>query len=233
MAKAMMEADGVVVLPTPVHTRYPFRWSDTQDTWWLRMGVNASLLGLTCVVLAETVTTVDLYRRFPRLHGVDTRVITNGITTASVFMWPVLWDVTVGMERLVESPRMIFGFAWPMVVATFDLQYAMDKRSHNSMDKMATGLAMDGQSIISAAFAMGALLSGLKSVRGTHLILYALIATLALVIPQVAVPSHTPDRTIIFSVQKAALNYAIGYIIAGIGADFLAGGASRPLFGRM
>lgn len=203
--------------------------------WWVRAGVNAVFLTFTGIVLGETIVTVDLYKRHARLEGMETRLISNGIVTSNIFLWPILWDVTIGFERIVEQPRIAFGFFWPMAISAFDMRYIMDKRAGSGHDlaAMANGLNMDAQAIISAAFAMGALMSSLKSVRGTHIIMYALIMSLALVIPQVATPSNTPDHTIILMVQKAALNNAIGFILAGIGADFLSGGANKPVFARM
>lgn len=213
----------------------PFRLSKDMNPWWVRAGVNTAFLTLTGIVLGETIVTVDLYKQHDRLEGMETRLISNGIVTSNIFLWPILWDATIGYERMVEQPRVAFGFFWPMAISAFDMRYIFDKRagSGHDMDVMANGLNMDAQAIISAAFAMGALMSSLKSVRGTHIIMYALIMSLALVIPQVATPSNTPDHTIILMAQKAALNNAIGFILAGIGADFLSGGANKPLFGRM
>ena len=219
----------------PKHIRYPLQLTEALDPWWLRVSVNCTLLTLTGVVLGESVSSVDLYRNYKRLGGVDMRMISNGIVTSSIFFWPVLFDNIIGLERLTEQPRICFGFFWPMIVSTFDLRYAMDKRLGNSMDmnRMTRELGSDAQSVVSVCFAVGALLSGLKSLRGTHIILYSLVLCLALVIPQVATPNNTPDRAVILSAQKASLNYAIGFLISALSADLLEGGASKPLFGRM
>lgn len=213
----------------------PFRLSNSMNPWWVRAGVNTVFLTLTGIVLGDTIVAVDLYKTHQRLEGMETQLISNGIITSNIFLWPILWDLTIGYERMVEQPRIAFGFFWPMAISAFDMRYIMDKRAGTGqdMDVLAKGLNMDAQAIISAAFAMGALMSSLKSVRGTHIIMYALIMSLALVIPQVATPPNTPDHTVILMAQKAALNNAIGFILAGIGADFLSGGATKPLFGRM
>lgn len=205
------------------------------DTTMMRAVGNCVLLALTGVILGETLTSVSEYTRRKRLGGVETRMISNGIMASSVTFWPVLWDMTVGWEQLVDRPKMAFGFYWPLVISTMDMIYIMDERknSHGDMNKLERTLGADAQSLISAAFAVGALMSTLRSVQSVHLILYALIACLALVIPQVSVPNNSTDRNIIVSAQKAALNYAIGYIVAGIGADFLQGGAKNKVYRRM
>ena len=229
------EGEGRVTLPAARHVPYPFRLHPTMNPWWVRAGVNATFLSLAGVILGETAITVELYQKHNRLNGMTQRLISNGITASNVLLWPILFDFTCGFELLVDIPRVGFGFFWPMVISTFDLQYTMDPRvgSGHNMTRLARGLNIDAQSIISAAFAMGALMSSLKSVRGTHIIMYALVMALSLVIVQIGTPDDTPDRAIVLSAQKAALNDAIGFIVAGIGADFLNGGASKPLFSRM
>ena len=211
-----------------------FHISDKISDWWVRHFVTISFLVLTGIVIGETVTSLSLYKRLDRLTGLETRMISNGVTAASIFVWPVLWDTTIGFERLVEQPRTAFGFFWPMVISSFDLRFAMGSHrgTNKNMDALAMGLTLDAQAIVSAAFAMGALLVSVRSVRGTHIIMYALIACLALVIPTISAPNGH-NRAIVLSVQRASLNYAIGYIVAGIGADFLNGGASDPNFSRM
>ena len=228
-------AGALVKLPPQRQFSSPFALLQKGNPWWIRASVNGAFLILTGVVLGDTLVTLDLYQKHNRLGGMTASLVSNGIVASNIFLWPILWDLTIGYERMVEQPRISFGFFWPMLISSFDMRYIMDQRagSGHNMDKLATGLNMDAQAIISAAFAMGALMSSLKSVRGTHIIMYALIMSLALVIPQIATPSDTPDRAIILSAQKAALNDAIGFIVAGIGADFLSGGASKPLFGRM
>lgn len=207
--------------------------ADAVDPTVFRVVSSSVLLTLLGVVVGETVTSVNAFRRNRRLTNLELNMISNGIIMSSILFWPVLWDFTVGYARLLERPRIIFGFFWPILISTMDLRYAADKRRDVNQETMARTLNMDAQAVISAAFAMGALMTGLKSTRGTHIIMYALIMSLALVVPQIAAPNHTRDRTVVMSVQKASLNYAIGYIVAGIGMDFLSGGAQKPVFDRM
>jgi hypothetical protein len=166
---------------------------------------------------------------------VETRIISNGVIASSVLLWPILWDITVGLRKLSDQPRIAFGYFWPMVISSMDLLYVMDKRNNNdrTIDTLSRKLGNDAQSIISAAFAVGALMSTLKSVQSVHLIMYALVACLALVVPQVSIPQNTRDRSVVTSIQKASLNYALGFIIAGIGADMLSGGAHKRVYNRM
>ena len=201
----------------------------------VRLIVNGTLLMGVFAVVGDTMTTMRVVRMGRPMTSLEKKVLMNGVTTASILFWPVLWDSTVGYSTIIERPRVAFGFFWPMVISAFDLHYTLDKRGLQSgeLTGLSRGLNLDAQAIISAAFAMGALMSGLKSVRGTHIIMYALIMSLALVIPQVATPSHSTDRAVMLSGQKAALNYAIGYIVAGIGVDFMSGATNKAIYNRM
>ena len=142
----------------------------------------------------------------------------------------MLFDVTVGLDKVIERPRLTLGFIWPEAMALLDSHFIMRVAPTSTTEARgrAQALNMDAQAIISAAFAMGALLSGLKSAAGTHIIMFALIMSLALVIPSVSTPSHTQDHIIVQAFQKSALNYSMGFIITGISMDFLNGGASDP-----
>lgn len=201
------------------------------DPFLFRLVVNGGLLTLAGVVAGETIASVDVFRKDRALTQLELKMMSNGVTAISILFWPVLWDSTIGYDRLIERPRVIAGFVWPLLISTIDLKFSIGK-SFNQ-ESLTRNLASDAQAIISAAFAMGALMAGLKSTRGTHIIMYALIMSLALVIPQVAVPKHSSTRAIVFATQKTALNYAIGYIVAGIGIDFLSGGGSKTKFQRM
>lgn len=216
------------------HDTRIFKVIPSADSWWLRRGVSLALLALTGVVVGETITNMHTYAHVDNLHSLDGRFIANGVTTASILLWPMLWDLTVGLDVLVEKPRMLFGFYWPMVVSSLNLPAIMDTRLvlAQSSEETESGLTADAQAIISAAFAMGALLATTKSVRGTHIIMYAMIACLALVVPNI----NTADdqhRAVVYACQRASLNYAIGFIVAGIGADFLAGGASSKRYAQV
>lgn len=196
---------------------------------WTRFALNTSLLAGATVVVADGA----IRARMNTGHMTDAlraQILSNSVNTAGALVWPVLFDFTVGIDKVIERPRLSMGFIWPELMAILDSYFVMQVAPTSTEEARgrSQALNMDAQAIISAAFAMGALLSGLKSAAGTHVIMFALIMSLALVIPSVSTPSHTQDHIIVQAFQRSALNYSMGYIITGISMDFLSGGASDP-----
>ena len=190
---------------------------------WLRTSLNCCLLGGAMLLSADTITTVSVFQKQPRLKGLDGAIISNGITAANAFVWLLVWDLFMGFECVIEKPRMALGLLVPGALSCMDLVFTMNSLGSGTWHRLRRGLNVDATAIINVAFAMGTLMTALRSNRGTHTIMYALILCLALVVPQFATPPNSTGRTVVTSIQKASLNNAIGLIIAGISADLLAG----------
>lgn len=160
----------------------------------------------------------------------ETRLVFNAVLTVGVLWWPIVWDATIGLHRLIEEPRLLLGFIWVPVLTMLELQYvsqfsaATGKAGRASALFQHSDLNSDTSAIISAAFAMGSLLySSSKNYTATHIIMYALVFCLAFVVPTLQVPPETKAAVMWRSVQKLILNYAIGFIISGICTDLLKG----------
>ena len=85
-------------------------------------------------------------------------------------------------------------------------------------------LKTDANTIISAAFAIGTLMASLKKhdkAQGANLVMYALLLCVAFVMPTSDVPATSRISILIRSSQKVCLNYAIGFILAGISLDLV------------
>lgn len=206
---------------------------------WARMGLNCALLCITGAVVGDTVSQVQSLqnrgeKKTRHLDAVQNRIIANGITTCSATCFPVLWDMLIGYEKLRTTPQVGFGYLYPMGMACIEQAYIMDRRKDGMGDAGAAGrnLGQDAQSVISAAFAIGALMSTLRSIQGVHLIMFALVACLAIVVPQVSTPPNSVDHHVTVAVQKSALNYALSFMFAGMGTDMLQGGASKDEYRR-
>lgn len=147
------------------------------------------------------------------------------ILATSALVWPLAFELTVGLEALQRSPTAALGFMWPTVLAGVDLAYspvvAKEAGTGNSQLQafMQRNMMGEGAAFISIAFAMCSLVAGLRARAGTPLIMTSLIAILALIIPTVNIPQGTTDRAILTSVQSAAMRSAIGITIAGLSMD--------------
>ena len=190
---------------------------------WL---INGALVGTSGVVIADTASTLKRRTHTP-LTETDVQQLSNALLTLGMLLWPVLFDITVGYDSLAKRPRLLLGFAWPVAITSFSLNSVMDRRTLSAAETKGVQRALnnDAQAIISAAFAMGALLSGLKSASGTHIIMYALILSLAFVVPSIVTSDNAMSRTMVTSGQSLALNWAIGLIMTGISSDLVPDGA--------
>lgn len=195
-----------------------------------RVGVNLVLLGMVGGVLGSAVSAVKSVRH-NSLNIVQNQIMSNAVTTSAALFWPVLFDVTVGYPQLAEHPKLLMGFMWPPVISCFDLASTMEQLPVSEEESRRTNreLNADAQAVISAAFAMGALMAGIRSMRGTNIIMYALILSLALVIPNISTSKRAVHRMLVHTLQKQALNYAIGFIVSGIASDLLKDGSSAEM----
>ena len=74
------------------------------------------------------------------------------------------------------------------------------------------------------AFAIGTLLVSMKrhgKAQGANLVMYALLLCVAFVMPTSDVPATSRLSILIRSSQKVCLNWAIGFVLAGISLDLV------------
>ena len=161
------------------------------------------------------------------------RVYLSASLMVGALFWPILWNVALskgrmnGGARLFSAPKLLLGFAWPLVMLVGDLHYASKKLKDptffESLNRLGY-LQTDANTIITAAFAIGTLLVTLKKSRkaqGVNVVMYALLLCVAFVIPSNEAPATSRTSIIIRTCQKVCLNYAIGFIIAGILLDLV------------
>ena len=161
------------------------------------------------------------------------RVYITSTLMAGLLVWPVLWNIAAaagaagGGDRMAATPRLCLGFFWPMLMLLVDLQYARRRRKDptffESLQRIGY-LKTDANTLITAAFAIGTLLVSLKqrgTVQGANLVMYALLLCVAFVMPTSDTPATSRLSIVIRSSQKVCLNYAIGFIVAGIAVDLV------------
>ena len=156
------------------------------------------------------------------------RLIYNAVLSSSVLLWPIVFDVTIGLPQLFANPRLIIGFFWPTLISMTELNYVSHFSTATGKTGKATSLFQqsdlnaDTGAIISAAFAMGSLLLGSrKNTAVNYIIMYGLLFCVAFVVPTLQLPPETKEAVMWRSIQKVFLNYAIGFTIAGISADIM------------
>ena len=204
------------------------------------MILSYSLIGLLLFVLVDTHAFFRAYDKVPHLHDEIMRLYVNAVLMAGLLLWPLVWDVAVaspagggGLRRLRAQPKMLLGLIWPIVMILVDMQYVrkrtQDASFFESLHRIGY-LQTDANTIITAAFAMGTLITSMQSKNknggtgqgsGVQIVMYALLLCVAFVIPTSDVPVTSRAALIIRSAQKVCLNYAIGFVIAGIMADLI------------
>jgi hypothetical protein len=158
----------------------------------------------------------------------EMRLIFNAVLAGSVIAWPLVFDATIGLDKLIEKPKLLFGFLWPIMLGLVELNYV--SRFSTDTGKLGAASALfqhadlskDTSAIISAAFAMGSLLIGSRrNTAVNYIIMYALLFCVAFLVPTLQIPPGTREAIMWRSVQKVVLNYAIGFTISGISTDLL------------
>lgn len=201
------------------------------------------LVGLAMVVfvLFVVVDTFSAFTAHQQREGNPNMVLTDAkmrmyitsTTMVGMLVWPVLWNALVargglgGGDRMAATPRLCLGFFWPLLMLLVDLQYARRRKKDPTFFEALQRigyLKADSNTVITACFAIGTLLISLKkhdSAQGANLVMYALLLCVAFVMPTSDAPATSRLSIVIRASQKVCLNYAIGFVIAGIALDLV------------
>ena len=191
--------------------------------------VDVCLLALIMGVILQTVWQLKKPSGASDRQEEDMRYIFNAITAIGILAWPIVFDMTVGLNKLMMEPRLLVGFAWPIGVSLTELQYVCQLSAATGQKGRAialfqhSNLNTDIGSIIAIAIAMGRLLLG-KSKNFplvSQMVMYAMVFCIAFVVPTLQVPPETKEAVMWRSMQKVMLTYAIGFTVSGISADLL------------
>lgn len=191
--------------------------------------VDVCLLALIMGIILQTVWLIKDPKGSRERQEEEMRLIFNAILTIGVLAWPIVFDVTVGLDKLMMQPRLLIGFMWPVVVSLTELQYACQLPATTGPKGRAvalfqhTNLTTDIGSIIAIAIAMGRLLltKSKNYELMSQMIMYAMVFCIAFVVPTLQVPPETREAVMWRSMQKVMLTYAIGFTVSGISTDLL------------
>lgn len=192
-----------------------------------------TVVALMVWVLLDTHTQLRVHAKAEQLNDEVMRYYVNAVLGIGLLLWPLVWDAAVasgavsGLQRLASQPKLFLALLWPLVMVLVDLQYvrnrSQDALFFESLHRIGY-LQSDANTIITAAFAMGTLITSMHKQskgEGVRVVMYALLLCVAFVIPTSDVPVTSRAALIIRSGQKVCLNYAIGFVIAGIMLDLL------------
>ena len=192
-----------------------------------------TIVALMVWVLLDTHTQLRVHAKAEQLNDEVMRYYVNAVLGIGLLLWPLVWDAAVasgavsGLQRLARQPKLFLALLWPLVMVLVDLQYvrnrSQDALFFESLHRIGY-LQSDANTIITAAFARGTLITSMHKQskgEGVRVVMYALLLCVAFVIPTSDVPVTSRAALIIRSGQKVCLNYAIGFVIAGIMLDLL------------
>lgn len=208
----------------------------------MAIGGNRGLADVILVVLVMGVALHTQYTLKSKTINKDNeeeelRMLFNSMLAIGSLMWPVVWDLTVGLDNLVSCPRMLPAFFWLPLMNIVQMHFIPQasgetgEKGHAISMFQQKELGNNAVMLISAAFAMGSLLFSSKrsSYSATHIIMYGLVLCLAFVIPKVHVPADTRSAVVWKSGQFIVMNYAFGLVIAGISSDLLTNTLTKTL----
>lgn len=190
---------------------------------WLR-ALNTILIVLIIIVILEGAREFSRIRTSddPEINNERLRIIGTTISTVAVLAWPIVWDTLIGYAVLTNAPITLFAFIWPLFITGTDLALSANSRVAASAQRIfgLSSINADTSTILSLTFSVGLLLTSLANSKAAAasvpVLFYGLIVLAAFIVP---IPASDPTTTggfTLSSIQRIALNYALGLIIAAL-----------------
>lgn len=152
------------------------------------------------------------------------RALAGTIRTLGSILWPSVLLAAVPSEDHNRS-ALVWPLAWNAFMWTLDA-YLLHYAPSDDEERPAS-LRLDPTSLTGMSFGLCGLIGARPDSRYTYLFLYAVVGCLVLVLPSHNLQSGSLEEQVFESVQKAALLWCIGFLIAGVA---LTRCSSTPLF---
>lgn len=168
-----------------------------------------TIVGLACIYYA--------YNSFPRVSTTalnSRRVIASSIRTAGCLIWPHLLLTLVPPKDRTRA-AMVIPLLWNPFVWMID-SYMLYHTSSNNSEFRPASLKFDAGNIAGLSFGLSGLLGSKPDGRYIHLFLYAIVSCLILALPSHNLEEDTLEEQVFESVQKAAIVWCVGLLIAGV-----------------
>ena len=203
------------------------RMSTTRITDYTGLAVNVTLFALAIAVAGYTTFFSGTDWKTQDGEREMELMVYNSVLTVGAIMWGPTFDAFIGYSNVIKQPNLMFAFFWVVAVLALEL-YFLPLRTFASTgvdDVNPTGgafginqLNSDTGLLVSVAFAMGSLLFGSKkaNVLSTRFIMYGLLLCIAFIVPSMPNLSSSVSSTGARSFQHVIMNYAAGFILAGI-----------------
>ena len=140
-------------------------------------------------------------------------LVANTIRTLGAMLWPVVLLSSVDAE-CKDSRLLMFPLAWNLGAWALD-SYIMNYAPSSNPERPAT-LRLEPQSITALTFGLCGLVEGQGPTVGTHLFSQVHPGMHHLSTPHAHHHPNTMEEQVFESVQKAALIWCIGLLIAGV-----------------
>ena len=141
------------------------------------------------------------------------RALASTIRTAGAIAWPLVLLSVVPHEDHGHG-ALVAPLAWSLVMWVVDA-YLLHHAPSADEERPAS-LRLDPTSLSGLTFGLCGLLGSRPDSRYAHLFLYAIVGTIVLVLPSHNLEAGCLEEQIFESVQKAALLWCIGFLVAGV-----------------
>ena len=188
------------------------------------------VLGVAAVSIAIA-TGVGMYKfRDRRRKREQARVSIAAAFAIPMVLWPLVLDgvlqINAGVSSsslIAKSPWILLAYLWPLILMGADLALVRKRGSDAEESARNSENKMNANILIGCAWAMGTLLAVVSSrssghsVESARILMISLITCIAFILPT---PGGQERRSVasmtISSLQKAALDYAVGFFVLGI-----------------
>ena len=166
----------------------------------------ASVVGALCVW--------EVYRSLPPMDALSRRrALASTIRTMGTILWPVVLLSAVPREDH-GHPALALPLMWNVLAWVLDAHLLHHAPSHS--ESVPASLRLEPQSITALTFGLCGLLGARPEGRHTHLFLFAVVGCIVLVLPSHNLKPGCLEEQVFESVQKAAIMWCIGLLIAGV-----------------
>lgn len=180
--------------------------------------LNACNVGIAVVLLALAIVAGSRAADTIRGASYTRRVYATTTYVCVLLLWPIVWNCLVGFQTIRHIPLLLLSFLWPYVLIGLNVKHAHRTRDV-AMHHRST-ISMDVSALAGFTFAMGGLIASQwgkqTSICTSAIFSTGFLCVLAVVLPNLEIPSDYNLSVVIESLQQTMLHYAIALLLAGI-----------------
>lgn len=140
-------------------------------------------------------------------------LVANTIRTLGAMLWPLVLLESVHPEDRSNS-KLLLPLTWNFFAWGMD-SYIMNYAPSSNPDRAAS-LRLEPTSITALTFGLCSLVGARPNGKHTSLFLKAILGCIILVLPSHTMAPNTMEEQMFESIQKAAIIWCIGLLIAGV-----------------